>query len=203
MERQETTTLVSKHRKPAQEHVDPQFLMRWSPRALTDRGVTREHLMAILEAARWAPSSYNEQPWRFVYAVGREDRERLLEGVFEANRAWAKDAPILLVVLAKPTYDRNGKRNPHAWFDTGAAWMSIALQAHKLGLHTHAMGGIDFARVREIVGSGEDLDVVCAVAIGHQDSPDVLPGKMAQMEAPSDRKPLGSIAFEGRIGGHA
>lgn len=198
-----TPTLVSRYRTPSVEHVDPQFLMRWSPRAMTDKGVSRAHVMALMEAARWAPSSYNEQPWRFVYAIEPEDRQRLLDTLFDGNRLWAQDAPVLIFVLAKPTYTRNGKTNPHAWFDTGAAWMSLALQATKLGLHTHAMGGFDAEKAREVLDVGDDVDVICAVAVGHQAPPAVLPEKMAQIEAPSPRRPLEEVAFETRYGGEA
>ncbi len=200
---QQTPTLVSRHRTPAVEHVDPLFLRRWSPRAMTDKGVSRAQVMALLEAARWAPSSYNEQPWRFVYAIDPEDRQRLLDALFEGNRSWAQAAPVLIFVLASPAFARNGRPNPHAWFDAGAAWMSLALQATKLGLHTHAMGGFDSEKARKALDLGDDLDVICAVAVGHQAPATVLPEKMAQIEAPSPRRPFEEIAFEARYGGGA
>lgn len=168
---------------------------------MTPDGVTREHVKALFEAARWAPSSYNEQPWRFVYAVEPEDRERLLEALFDGNRTWAKNAGALIFVLAKPTLARNGRPNAHAWFDTGAAWMSIALQATKLGLHTHAIGGFDADKARKILRTGEDIDVVCAVAVGRQGPPAILPDPLAEREAPSPRRALEEIAFEGNYGG--
>lgn len=143
-------------RPPATDRVDPRFVERWSPRAFSDRSVPDEDLEAIFEAARWTPSSFNEQPWRFVYATSQEDRDRFLEAILPGNRAWAKDAPVLVYIVARTTFERNGKPNRHAWFDTGAAWMSLALQARQLGIHTHAMGGIDPEKAASILDLPED-----------------------------------------------
>lgn len=187
-------------REPANEHVDPLFLARWSPRAFADEPVAEDELEALFEAARWAPSSYNEQPWRFVYATSDEDRERFAEALLEANRSWAADAPVLAFVLTKTTFDLDGRENPHAAFDAGAAWMSLALQARRLGLATHAMGGIDYEQAAEIVGADEEHRVLCAVAIGHPAPPETLPDELAEEDrSPSDRKPLDEIAHEGTL----
>lgn len=198
---EQTTNPARAARQPANEHVDPIFYGRWSPRAFRDEPVPEEHVEAVLEAARWAPSSYNEQPWRFVVATEDDDRERFADALLDANRAWAEDAPILGFVVAKTTFEHDGRENPHARFDAGAAWMSLALQAHQLGLHVHAMGGIDYEAAAEAVGLPEDHEVVCAIALGYRAEPDVLPDEVADDELPpSDRKPLDEIVHEGSFG---
>ncbi len=195
-----STPRIPPDREPVTDRVDPRFLARWSPRAFADEPVPEADLEALFEAARWAPSSFNEQPWRFVYAAEAEDRQRFLEAILPGNRTWAQDAPVLVYIVAKTTFDRNGDPNRHAWFDTGAAWMSLALQARELGLHTHAMGGIDPAKAAGLLGLPEDHEVVCAVAIGYRDAPATLPEDLAEQETPvSDRQPLEEIAFEGHL----
>lgn len=188
-------------REPATDRVDPRFIERWSPRAFWDQPVPDEDLEAVFEAARWAPSSYNEQPWRFVYATSQEDRERFLEAILPGNRAWAQDAPVLVYVVAKTTFEHDGKPNGHAWFDTGAAWMSLALQARQLGLHTHAMGGIEPTKAAEIIDLPDDHEVVCALAIGYRAPLETLPDELAAEETePSDRQAVETIVHEGRFG---
>lgn len=180
------------------DRVADAFPARWSPRAFRSESVDEADLEALFEAARWAPSSYNEQPWQFVYAREPEDRERFLEAVLEGNRAWAERAPVLAFVVADTTFDRNGEENQHARFDAGAAWMSLALQARQLGLDTHAMAGIDAERAAEILDVPEDHEVVCGIAIGYRGSPDALPEDLAEAEwPPSSRKPLDEVASEG------
>ncbi len=187
-------------RAPATDRVDPRFVERWSPRAFSDQPVPDEDLEAVFEAARWAPSSFNEQPWRFAYATSQEDRERFLEAILPGNRAWAKDAPVLVYIVAKTTFEHNGKPNRHAWFDTGAAWMSLALQARQLGLHTHAMGGIDPEEAGSILELPDDHEVVCGLAIGYRAPPETLPGELAEQEVePSGRQPLDEITREGTL----
>jgi nitroreductase len=185
-------------REPTTDAVHPWFLARWSPRAFADEPVDDEDLRAVFEAARWAPSSYNEQPWRFAVARTEADRERFLDAVLEGNRAWAARAPVLAFVLAETTFEHDGEPNAHAEFDAGAAWMSLALQAHERGLATHAMGGIDPERAAEVVDASDDHEVVCAVAIGHRAPAETLPDELAERELPpSDRKPLDDVVHEG------
>lgn len=121
--------------------VDAVFLDRWSPRSFRPDPLRPEQIQSLFEAARWAPSASNEQPWLFVYAVTAEDRARFAEGLVEWNRRWAPSAPLLGYILARTNLLKGNKPNTTAHFDTGAAWMSLALQARRLGLHAHAMGG--------------------------------------------------------------
>lgn len=186
------------HREPEAGAVDPMFPDRWSPRAFREEPVPEADLEALFEASRWAPSSFNEQPWHFVYAREEDDRERFLEAILEGNRSWARRAPVLAFVVADPTFEHNGDANRHAEFDAGAAWMSLALQARRLGLDTHAMGGIDPDKAAELLAVPDDHRVLCAVAIGYRAEPDVLPDELAEDELPpSSRKPLEAVRSEG------
>lgn len=178
--------------------VDEMFLDRWSPRALSGEGVTDEELMTLFEAARWAPSSYNNQPWRILYA--RRDTEHwpaFFNLLVEGNQAWAKDAAVLLLFVSKETFDFNGKPYPTHSFDTGAAWENLALQATLLGLVTHGMQGFDYERARAELNIPEGFRVEAMIAVGHPGDPAQLPEKLREREAPSGRKSLSEITCEG------
>lgn len=188
---------VKNPRVPAVE-VDAMFLDRWSPRAFSPEPVGEQELAALFEAARWAPSCFNEQPWLFLFGRRMEDLERFRSLLVEGNRAWADSAPVLGIVFAKRRFDRNGQPNRHYAFDAGAAWMSLALQARKLGLYTHAMGGFDAEKSCEVLGVPKDrYEAMAAIAIGRRTDAGGLPENLAQKETPSDRKPLFEIAIEG------
>jgi nitroreductase len=179
------------------------FVERWSPRAFSDVPVPDETLRALFEAARWAPSSANEQPWLFVYASSPRERATVLPALLPMNRAWAEHAPVLAVLFARRKFAQpgpfHGAANPTAWFDAGAAWMSLATQAHLLGLATHAMGGIDRAEAHRLLGvSSEEYDAVVAIAIGYRAAPSSLAEPLAAREVPSPRRPLGEIAIRAR-----
>lgn len=193
---QSTSTAEPTDRTPTPDGVDPVFLERYSPSSFSEEPVSEAELEAVFEAARWAPSSYNEQPWRFVYATEPEDRDRFLSAILEGNRTWAKHAPVLMFVLTKQRFAMNGKTNPHAWFDAGSAWMSLTLQATTLGLATHAMAGIHPETTREVLNVPEGFDVVCALALGHPS------GEDDTGEERADRLPRTEIAHEGGFGGH-
>ncbi len=178
--------------------VDEMFLDRWSPRALSGEGVTDEELMTLFEAARWAPSSYNNQPWRILYA--RRDTEHwpaFFNLLVEGNQAWAKDAAALLLFVSKETFDFNGKPYPTHSFDTGAAWENLALQATMLGLVTHGMQGFDYERARAELNIPEGFRVEAMIAVGRPGDPAQLPEKLREREAPSGRKSLSEITCEG------
>jgi nitroreductase len=179
------------------------FPGRWSPRSFSPEPVDPAVLRQLFEAARWAPSSANEQPWLFVYAVRPEDRERFAEGLLEMNRVWASHAPVLVYLLARRKVAQGpwaGQPNPMASFDAGAAWMSFALQAHLRGLSAHAMGGIDRPKVASLLGiPTEEYEVLVAIAVGYRGDPSVLSESMATRERPSERRPLREVAVEGRF----
>ena len=183
-----------------QADVDPMFLDRWSPRAYRPDPIAQHELMSLFEAARWAPSCFNEQPWVFLYAVSEDDRRRFAEALVEKNRQWAAAAPVLLFVAARRAFSHNGKPNRHGGFDAGAAWMSLALQARKRGLHAHAMAGFDQEKAHEVLAlPPEEFAIFAAVAIGRRGDPGDLPPDCAKGEQPSSRKDLNAVAIEGRF----
>ncbi|MFL6333713.1 MAG: nitroreductase family protein [Pyrinomonadaceae bacterium] len=182
----------------AQNPVDELFLDRWSPRAMSGEGLSEQELMTLFEAARWAPSSYNNQPWRILYA--RRDTgqwETFFNLLVEGNRAWAKGAAALLLFVSKETFDFNGKPSPTHSFDAGAAWENLALQATMLGLVTHGMQGFDYDRARTELNIPEGFRVEAMIAVGRPGDPAQLPEPLRAREAPSGRKALSEITCEG------
>jgi nitroreductase len=180
--------------------VDSQFIDRWSPRAFADTPLAREQVASLFEAARWAPSCNNDQPWLFLYAETALDRARFAEALAPANQTWAANAPLLLFVLCRRHFRHDGKENRHAPFDAGAAWMSLALQARKLGLHAHAMAGFSRPKAYALLGvPQEDYDIMAAVAVGRRGDPALLPEEVAERELPNARKPLAEVARAGRF----
>ena len=176
---------------------------RRSPRTFADAMVEEDTLMTLFEAARWAPSSANEQPWRFVYATKREPEafEALLETLAEGNRIWAKDAPALVAVIAKSFYERNGHPYAHSWYDTGQAVANLAIQATALHLVMHQMGGFSVEKAGQVLNVPEGYDAVIVFAIGYEGDADDLPEHLREREhAPRLRKPLNEIVFKGTFG---
>ena len=173
---------------------------RWSPRAFAGTAVGVEQLEALFEAARWAPSAMNEQPWRFIYAT-QEDPEaydRLLNCLVEANQVWAKNAPVLFLSVAKKTYDLNGNVNGHAWHDVGMATANLVLQATDLDLHVHLMGGFSADKARQVLEIPDGFEPVTMGAIGYIGDPEALPEHLKARElSPRQRKPLHDIVFNG------
>ncbi len=148
--------------------VDPLFVERWSPRAFSEQLVPEALLQQVFEAARWAPSCFNEQPWRFVYATRDDERfGDFVNLLMEANQAWASKAAVLVIVLSRNTYENNDTPAMTNSFDAGAAWMSLALQARMLGLHTHGMRGFDKDAAREALQVSATFDVEAMIAIGY------------------------------------
>jgi nitroreductase len=172
--------------------VDPLILKRWSPRAFNKTGIRDEDVELLFEAARWAPSCFNEQPWRF-YVSTEQNFAHFLDLLVEGNQLWAKNASLLGFVVVKKSFTRNEKPNAYAEFDAGAAWLAMTLQARRMGLYTHGMGGIKHAEVAEYLGLDEDHKVVCGFAIGVATDADTLPEELAAKEKPSTRRPLSEI----------
>ena len=188
-------------RREADYPVDKLFLDRWSPRAMSGEEIAEEELLTLFEAARWAPSSYNNQPWRILYARrGTEHWPRFFGLLAEGNRAWAKDAAALLLFASKETFDFNGETSPTHSFDTGAAWENLALQAMLKGYVAHGMQGFDYERARTELNIPEGFRVEAMAAVGRPGDPSKLPEKVREREEPSDRKPLSEITCEGPFG---
>jgi nitroreductase len=178
--------------------IDPSFVQRWSPRAFSSEPLEPALVHSLFEAARWAPSASNLQPWLFVYADTEESLAKVRPIVRDGNRRWADRAPLLVFVFARRHNPKTGEPNRLAVFDTGAAWMSLALQAGKLGLYTHAMGGIHQDRAYEILAvAPEEYESLCAIAIGKRGSRDELPEDLQAREAPNERRPRGEFVHHG------
>ncbi len=166
---------------------------------MTGQPVSTADLMRLFEAARWAPSSGNFQPWRFVYArAGTPHFDRLFGLLSEGNRTWCAHAGALIVVLSKTAFDDGRSARTHS-FDTGAAWMSLALQGSKMDLAVHGMAGFDRDRARAELGVPEGFDVEAMIAVGHHGRLENLDEKNRAREAPSGRRPVSESVFEGRF----
>jgi nitroreductase len=186
-------------RKP--DHaIEPLFLRRWSPRAMSGEPLTEEELLSLFEAARWAPSTYNEQEWRFLYARRDTPHWPQFFGLLvEGNQAWCKRAAVLVLVLARKTFARNGKPNPVHLFDAGAAWENLALQATAMNLVAHGMQGFDFEKARTSLRVPDHFAVAAMFALGRPGSPDELPPDMRDHEVPSGRRPVRESIHEGTL----
>jgi nitroreductase len=183
---------------PISEHV----LNRWAPRSFTTEEIPDAALMNMFEAARWAPSASNLQPWRFVYCKrGTPSFEAFVEALNPGNQVWAKNAAVLIAVISKSTLERDGKTVPSGThsFDAGAAWMSFALQATRLGWHTHGMAGFDRVKLAAALEVPEGYQINAVVALGRMGPKEALPEALQAREAPSQRKPLSEIVFADRF----
>ena len=173
---------------------------RWSPRAFSEKLIDNELLNQLFEAARWAPSSYNEQPWRFIVAQ-KEDHEayeKLASVMNEFNRSWATDAPVLVLALTKTTFDLDGRDNPHAGHDLGQAIAHLTFVATKNDLYVHQMAGISPEKARELYDISDDYNPMTMFAIGYKGQPESLSDKMRKQEtSPRIRKNLDEIVFDG------
>lgn len=190
--------------RTADHAVDPLFIERWSPRAFDPAPISDADLKILFEAARWAPSSFNSQPWRFIYAQRDTPSWADFLGLLvEFNRVWAKNATVLVIVASKKTMVTPQSPDPvpsasHS-FDTGAAWAQLALQASRLGLAAHGMTGFDKDRARDLLGVPDDFAIEAAVAIGKPGDKSMLSEMLQARETPSNRNPVSSFAFEGHF----
>ena len=179
----------------------PVFTDRWSPRAFSDKPVSEDQVLTLIEAARWAPSAANLQPWRFIYALkGQPEFDTLLSLLVPFNEGWAKEAGALVFIASVTSYDGERPIRSHS-FDTGAAWMSLAIQAQSMGLVAHGMGGLEYDKVPLVLELSPLLTIEAGIAIGHRGEVESLPDFLRAREAPSDRVPLETIAFKGRFTG--
>lgn len=186
--------------RKVEHEIAAQFVERWSPRAFSDAEIPDDVLLTAFEAARWAPSGFNLQPWRFLYAKrGSVHWETFLSLLSDFNRVWADKASALILLVSKTSLIWNGKEIPattHS-FDTGAAWSNLAHQASLLGWQTHAVGGFDKERARAALNIPGDFAIEVMVAIGRRGDKTTLPENFQSREAPSDRLPLAELVREG------
>ncbi len=186
--------------------IDPLFLERWSPRAFDSSVMPQEDLDTMLDAARWAPSAFNYQPWRFLYARrDGADWSRFLDLLVPGNQGWAQNASVLMFILSDTLIAAPGSQefkpaHSHS-FDAGAAWMTLALQATRMGYHSHGMVGVDFDRARTELAVPDRFHFEAGVAIGRQGDKAMLPEMLQAREAPSGRNPIESFAFAGNFPG--
>lgn len=170
--------------------INPVFLNRWSPRSFLEKEVPEDVLMSVFEAARWAPSSQNKQPWKFIIAKTKQDRAKFYDFIMEGNRKWCEKAPVLALIISEQT------GSSHA-FDTGTAWGYLSIQAAQHGLITHPMGGIYKDKAQKLLNIPENYTVHALVAIGYQGEKEELPKELQEREHPSNRKPLEEVVIEG------
>ncbi|MEE2783719.1 MAG: nitroreductase family protein [Pseudomonadota bacterium] len=190
---------VFETRSPEAE-ADDGFVRRWSPRAFSGAPLSLDQVHVLVEAARWAPSCFNSQPWRFIYALNGDDRwADMLAILMDMNQVWAQRAGVLIAVVAKTTFD-DGQSAPTASFDTGSAWMSMALQAQSMGLASHAMWGFHHDQAPAALELPPDHDVQAMVAVGYPGEVSVLPEKYQEREIPSPRRHIDELLFHGKFG---
>jgi len=176
------------------------FLKRYSSRAMSGEVVSKEELMPLLEAARWAPSAGNTQPWRFLYVLcGAKDFDLVLSFLNESNQIWCKNAGAFVVLLAKKNSDE-GKPYPNRFFDAGSAWENFALQGAEANLVVHGMAGFSMELLKNGFGLSDEYDVPLVIAVGHKGKIEDLPEKLQEREVPNQRKSLEEIVFEGKEG---
>ena len=191
--------------KPAETQYPIEEILRrrWSPRAFSERPVEPEKLQSLFEAARWAASSFNEQPWNFIVATRQnpEQHAQLLGCLVEGNQRWARAAPVLVVSVAKLNFARTGKPNRHAFHDVGLAVQNMVMEATALGLFVHQMAGFSPEKVREAYGVPDGFEPVAAIAIGYGLAKDELPEAFRDFDLGArSRKPVNSFVFEAHWG---
>jgi len=187
----------SEHRQ-ADHAIEPLFLDRWSPRAMSGEVIPEEDLMVLFEAARWAPSSYNDQPWCILYA--RRDSEHwslFFDLLIDLNKGWARNAGVLLLFISKTTLTLNGKPSMTHSFDAGAAWENLALQATLKGYVVHGMQGFDYERARTVLNVPDGYRVEAMVAVGKPGRKEDLSEELQKRETPNGRRPLKETICEG------
>ena len=178
--------------------INPLILNRWSPRSMTGEELDNEEIMSLFEAARWAPSSYNNQPWRFIYAKrNTEHWDRLFNLLVEGNRAWAKNSALLVVVISRKNFEYNEKPARTHQFDAGSAWEKLALEAFSRGIVAHGMQGFDYDKARIDLEIPTDFEVMAMIAIGKKGPRENLSPELQEKEKLTDRKPLKDIVMEG------
>ncbi len=185
--------------------VDALIARRWSPRAFdASKSVDEETLLALLEAARWAPSCFGDEPWRFVVCNRGQDETvwgKMLDCLAEKNQLWAKHAPVLMLAGSVPTFSHNGSVNRWSQYDTGAASENVCLQATSMGLNAHQMGGFDVEQARVAFGVPDEVELLAVIAVGYHGATGDLHEDFQDMEsAARERKPLGDGFFAGQWG---
>ncbi len=189
-----------KNLRKSESAITPLILNRWSPRALSGEKLKDEELLSLFEAAKWAPSAFNSQPWRFIYVKnGTPSWDKLFSTLANGNKIWTAKAAVLVLLISRNNFEYNDRPNPTAAFDCGAAWQSLALEASARGLVAHAMSGFDFDAARANFQIPEDYKPEIVIALGRLGKKDDLPEDFQKIEFPSDRKKVQEIVSEGEF----
>jgi len=179
----------------------PVILNRWSPRAMSGESITQEQLFTLFEAARWAPSSFNNQPWSFIYATRDSHHWKIfVDLVNNSNKLWVPQAAVLIVVLSRTLFFYNDQPSRTHSFDTGAAVENLALQGASMGLVVHGMEGFDYDRTRIVLNIPQEYAIEALFAIGKPGNPQELPEPLQARERPSERKSIPEFVYEGNFG---
>lgn len=180
--------------------VNPLLLNRWSPRSMSGEELKEEEILSLFEAARWAPSSYNEQPWKFLYATKNSPEWPLLFNLMiDFNKGWTKNAALIGVIISHRFFEKN-KKNAHTHsFDTGAAWMSLAIEGSSRGLVVHGMEGFDYDQARKVLEIPDDYQVEAMFAVGKKAPLNALPPELQEREKPSSRKSIHDFICKGKF----
>lgn len=183
------------------EHpIHPMIHNRWSPRSMTGEEMSDKELFPLFEAAKWAPSSYNGQPWRFLYAKkNTPEWDLFFSLLIEFNQSWTKNAAVLVVVISRKTFEHNGKPSKTHSFDAGAAWMSLSLEGTSRGYVTHGMEGFDYDKAKTLLEIPEEYQVEAMIAIGKRAPKEKLSKELQEREMPSSRKSLSEIMLKGKF----
>lgn len=180
--------------------IDNLFLNRWSSRAMSGEKISEKELFTLFEAARWAPSSFNEQPWAFIYAMrGTKEWENFFEVLGEFNQSWCKDAGALICLISSKSFSGSGEPNWNNMSDAGAAWENLALQGSLTGLVVHGMAGFDKEKARKNLKVPEEYEIVHMIAVGKKGDISNLPENIRENEKPNKRKPIKEFVFKGQF----
>lgn len=186
-----------KNTRKSKYAISPMILNRWSPRAMSGEALSDEELFPLFEAARWAPSSFNNQPWRFVYAKRETPHwDRLFDLLVDFNKEWCKNGAALVLICSKTIFEKTKKPCRTHAFDTGAAWENLALEGFHRGLVVHGMEGFDYEKAKKLIPA-QDHTIHAMCAIGKPGNPEMLSPILRDKETLSDRKKLEEILFEG------
>jgi nitroreductase len=184
--------------RKAEYPIESLLLDRWSPRAMSGKEISREELMRLFEAARWAPSSFNAQQWRALYARrGTEHWQTFFDLLVDANKTWAKNAAVLVVFISRKLFDHDNEPSVTHSYDCGAAWENFALQGFQQGLVVHGMQGFDYDRARKELKIPDEFQVEAMAAVGRPGPKELLPETLQARESPNDRRKVLESVFEG------
>ncbi len=201
MDYQKNIIIFKMNKRKSKYEIGQMILDRHSPRAMSGEELREDEFMPLFEAARWAPSSYNNQHWRFVYAKkGTKYWDDFFNLLIPFNQEWCKNAALLVIIISKKTLDMNGKPARTHSFDAGAAWENLALEGSRRGLVVHGMEGFDYEKAKNLLGLSDEYQVEAMAAVGKPGKTENLPDQYKKAEGElSDRKPLSEIVFEGRM----